>query len=180
MADASPLIELDIVAAEEPVAARGPLAEFWLMFFLGMLVAEIWMRKLVSLNKRTARIWLVAAVTVMLTARFILGYWSKWSLLFEGFASAALIAALVIGPRFALHEVLEIKPLRFFGRISYSYYLYHPLALGVFVPILMIVVSPSWFQAHPFLGSAAIAITTVGAAIPLGYASFILTEKPMI
>ena len=32
MADASPLIELDIVAAEEPVAARGPLAEFWLAY----------------------------------------------------------------------------------------------------------------------------------------------------
>ena len=32
MADASPMIDLPIVAAEEPVAARGPLAEFWLAY----------------------------------------------------------------------------------------------------------------------------------------------------
>ena len=100
--------------------------------------------------------------------------------MFEGFASAALIAALVFGPRLALHEVLERKLFRFFGRISYSYYLYHPLALGVFVPILTIITPPSWLQAHPFLGSAAIAITTVGATIPLAYISFVLTERPMI
>ena len=156
------------------------IAEFVFMFFLGMLVAEIWMQKLVSLNKGLARIGIIAAVAVMLSARFLLGYGSKWSVLFEGFASAALIAALVLGPRFALHDVLEMKPLRFLGRISYSFYLYHPLALGVFVPILTIMVSAPWLQAHPFLGSAAIAITTVGAAILLGYGSFVVTEKPMI
>ena len=156
------------------------IAEFVFMFFLGMLVAEIWMQKLVSLNKGTARIWIIAGIVVMLSARFVLGYGSKWSLLFEGFASAALIAALVLGPRFTLHDVLEMKPLRFLGRTSYSFYLYHPLALGVFVPTLTLMASPSWLQAHPFLGSAAIAITTVGATILLGYGSYVWTEKPMI
>ena len=121
------------------------------MFFIGMLVAEIWMRKLVSLSKATARIGTIIALVVMLSARFIFGYASKWSLLFEGFASGALIAALVLGPRFSLHDVLEMKPFRFLGRISYSYYLYHPLALAVFVPTLTNLVSPSWLQAHPFL-----------------------------
>ena len=175
------LILLSIVTLFSPkLAFRTLIGDFVFMFFIGMLVAEIWMRKLLSLNKKTARIGIIAAIAVMLSARFVFGYWSKWSLLFEGFASAALIAALVLGPRFALHDVLEMKPLRFLGRISYSYYLYHPLALGVFVPTLTILVSPSWLQAHPFLGSAAIAITTVGATISLGYASFVLTEKPMI
>ena len=67
------------------------IAEFVFMFFLGMLVAEIWMSRLLALNRRRARSCLVAAVTVMLSARFILGYGSKWSLLFEGFASAACL-----------------------------------------------------------------------------------------
>jgi peptidoglycan/LPS O-acetylase OafA/YrhL len=73
-----------------------------------------------------------------------------------------------------------MKRLRFLGRTSYSFYLYHPLALGVFVPTLTLMASPSWLQAHPFLGSAAIAITTVGATILLGYGSYVWTEKPMI
>lgn len=175
------LILLSIVTLFSPrLAFRTLIGDFVFMFFIGMLVAEIWMQKLISLNNGTARIGIIAAVAVMLSARFFLGYGSKWSLLFEGFASAALIATLVLGPRFALHDVLEMKPLRFLGRISYSVYLYHPLALGVFVPILTIMASPSWLQAHPFLGSAAIAITTVGATILLGYGSFVLTEKPMI
>jgi peptidoglycan/LPS O-acetylase OafA/YrhL len=156
------------------------IAQFVFMFFLGMLVAEIWMSRSVALTKMSARLWLAAAITMMLTARFILGYGSKWSLLFEGLASAALIAALVLGPRLAIHDVLEMKPLRFLGRISYSYYLYHPLALGVFLPILTIIVSPSWLQAHPFLATTALAVSTAAATIPLAYGSFVLTEKPMI
>jgi len=175
------LVVLGIITLFAKKLMLGKLvAEFVFMFFLGMLVAEIWMRKSVALSKRSTSLWLVGAVTVMLTARFILGYGSKWSLLFEGFASAALIAALVLGPRLAIHDVLETKPLRFLGRISYSYYLYHPLALGVFLPVLTIMVSPSWLQAHPFLATAALAIATSAVAIPLGYGSFVLTEKPMI
>ncbi len=175
------LLILSIATLFSPkLAFRTLIGDFVFMFFIGMLVAEIWMRKLVSLSKATARIGTIIALVVMLSARFIFGYASKWSLLFEGFASGALIAALVLGPRFSLHDVLEMKPFRFLGRISYSYYLYHPLALAVFVPTLTNLVSPSWLQAHPFLSSAAIAITTVGATIPLGYGSFILTEKPMI
>jgi peptidoglycan/LPS O-acetylase OafA/YrhL len=156
------------------------IADYVFMFFLGMLVAEIWQQKLVSLNKKTAKIWIISASAVLMSARFIIGHYSKWSLLFEGCASAALIAALVLGPRFVLHDVLEMRVFRFLGRISYSFYLYHPIALVVLVPTLTIVVSPTWLQIHPFLGSAAIAIATVAVAIPLGYGSFVLTEKPMI
>jgi peptidoglycan/LPS O-acetylase OafA/YrhL len=175
------LIILSIITLFSPkLAYRTLIGDFVFMFFLGMLVAEIWVQKLVSLNKETARSWIIAAVAVMLSARFFLGYGSKWSLLFEGFASAAFIAAIVLGPRFAIHDVLEMKPFRFLGRISYSFYLYHPLALAVFVPTLTILVPPYWLSAHPFLGSATIAITTFGATILLAYVSFVFTEKPMI
>jgi peptidoglycan/LPS O-acetylase OafA/YrhL len=156
------------------------IGEFVFMFFLGMLVAEIWMRRSKSFDARTSRIWFGVALAVLLSARFFLGEGTKWSFLVEGFASAAMIAALVLGPRLAVHDILETKPLRFLGRISYSFYLYHPLALGVFAAILALVVSPLWLEAHPFLGSATIAIVTVAVTIPLGYASYALTEKPMI
>jgi peptidoglycan/LPS O-acetylase OafA/YrhL len=156
------------------------IAGFVFLFFLGMLAAEIGIRKLVLLNERTAKICLVASVTLMLTARFFLGYTSKWSLLFEGFGATVLVAALALGPRLAVHTILETKALRFLGRISYSYFLYHPLMLAVFVPILIFIASPVWLDIHPFLGSAVIAIVTVAMTIPLGYVSYLLIEKPMI
>jgi peptidoglycan/LPS O-acetylase OafA/YrhL len=174
------LVGLGLVTLFLPRLMAGKLiSQFAFMFFLGMLVAEIWLSRSAALNKTTATIWLIAAITVMLTARFLVGYGSRWSLLLEGFASAALIAALVLGPRLAIHDVLERAPLRFLGRISYSYYLYHPLALGVFFPIL-ILVSPSGWLDHPFPAGTALAVSTAGAAVFLGYGSFILTEKPMI
>jgi peptidoglycan/LPS O-acetylase OafA/YrhL len=75
---------------------------------------------------------------------------------------------------------LETKALRFLGRISYSYFLYHPLMLAVFVPILILIASPTWLDIHPFLGSTVIAIVTASLTIPLGYVSYLLIEKPMI
>jgi peptidoglycan/LPS O-acetylase OafA/YrhL len=156
------------------------IGDFVFMFLFGMLAAEIWQRKLISLSRTAAMAGVVAAIVMMLCARFLLGYLSKWSYLFEGLGSATLIAALVLGPRLAVHDVLERKPLRFLGRISYSFYLYHPVALALLLPVLTVVASPGWLQQHPFLGSAALAIPTVPAAILFGYVSFVLIEKPMM
>jgi peptidoglycan/LPS O-acetylase OafA/YrhL len=100
--------------------------------------------------------------------------------LFEGFGATVLVTALALGPRLAVHTILETKALRFLGRISYSYFLYHPLMLAVFVPILILIASPAWLDIHPFLGSAVIAIVTVAVTVPLGYVSYLLIEKPMI
>jgi peptidoglycan/LPS O-acetylase OafA/YrhL len=175
------LVVLGVVTLFAPeLLFRKLIASFVFMFFLGMLAAEIGIRKLVLLNERTAKISLVAGLTLMLTARFFLGYGSKWSLLFEGFGATVLVAILALGPRLAVHTILETKALRFLGRISYSYFLYHPLMLAVFAPILILIASPPWLDIHPFLGSAVIAIVTVAVTIPLGYVSYLLIEKPMI
>ena len=174
------LVLIGLIMLFAPILVfRKLIGQFVFMFFLGMLVAELRLNNL-PLKGRTAKIWLVAAVVSLLSARFVISYSSKWALVVEGVASAALIAALVLGPRSAVHNLLELEPFRFLGRISYSFYLYHPLAFGIFIPLLTIWASPSWLQAHPFLGSVAIAAVTTIATIPLGYASYMLTEKPMM
>jgi hypothetical protein len=51
--------------------------------------------------------------------------------------------------------------------------------LGVFFPIRIVAYPSGWLD-HPFLAGTALAVSTAGVAVFLGYGSFILTEKPMI
>jgi peptidoglycan/LPS O-acetylase OafA/YrhL len=150
--------------------------EFAFMFFGGMVVAELWMEQK-TLDWRTTIRMIAIAVPVLLLARSILGQGSKYSELVEGCAATVFVAAVVLGPRFALHDILETRTLRFFGRISYSFYLYHPLALYF---AFAAVATSDWMMSRPLIGSAAIALISVAITIPLGCASFSLTERPMI
>jgi peptidoglycan/LPS O-acetylase OafA/YrhL len=156
------------------------LSIYLFTFFLGMLVAELFLGKALRISAGLAKAVLPVALFVMLSARFLLGYGSNWSVLTEGIAGAVLVGILVGGPRLSLHSLLEMRPIRFIGRISYSYYLYHPMALLLLLPAIIHFMSMSALQAHPFLGSTLIAATTVVAALPLAWASFVLVEKPMI
>jgi len=150
------------------------------MFFFGMLVAELGREGHIVIDAKPARIAVILAVASMMTARLLLGYASLWSLLFEAIASAVLVGVLAFGPRLAAHDVLEARPLRSLGRISYSFYLYHPLALGLVVPCLGWLLSEAVLAVHPFVGSTAIAMISVGVAIPLAMASRMVVERPMI
>ncbi len=150
--------------------------EFVFMFFGGMVVAELWMEQ-TSLDWRTTIRMIAIAVPVLLFARSILGQGSKYSELVEGCAATVFVAAVVLGPRFALHDILETRTLRFLGRISYSFYLYHPLALYF---AFAAVATSDWMMSRPLIGSAAIALISIAITIPLGCASFSLTERPMI
>lgn len=172
---------LGIVVLFSPnLVAHALIGDFVFMFFAGMLVAEFLSRRSMALTRRTAITTAITAVALMLCARYVLGYGSKWSILLEGLSSAALISALLFGPRFWLHDVLSGRLLRFLGRISYSFYLYHPLALAVLVPLMTVLVGAVWTLDHPFLFSAAIAISTLALSIPLGYASYKWIERSMI
>ena len=150
------------------------------MFFFGMLVAEFGREGLIAVGAKAAKIGIILAIASMMSARLLLGYGSLWSLLVEAIASAVLVGVLAFGPRLAVHDVLEVRPLRSLGRISYSYYLYHPVALGLVVPCLGWLLSEAALAAHPFVGSTAIALISVGVTIPLAAASHMLVERPMI
>jgi peptidoglycan/LPS O-acetylase OafA/YrhL len=150
------------------------------MFCFGMLVADLGRKGILRAGAKTAKICAILAVAAMMSARLLLGYGSLWSLLVEGTGSAVLIGVLAFGPRLAAHDIFETKPLRFLGRISYSFYLYHPLALALVVPWLTWVLSEAALAAHPFVGSMAIALISVALTIPLAMASYTLVERPMI
>jgi peptidoglycan/LPS O-acetylase OafA/YrhL len=111
---------------------------------------------------------------VLVSARFLLGYGTKLSLLIEGLGSAYLIGALAYGRRTSCHAILRKSWARFLGRISYSFYLYHPLALACFAPIIL-----RW-SLDPFVTAGLIAVTTIVVTLPISLTSFIAVELPFM
>lgn len=116
----------------------------------------------------------------MLSARFLLGYAARGALITEAVGAMVIVAVLAYGPRLAVHSIFETAPLRFLGRTSYSFYLYHPLALGAGMAVLTALATRHVMEAHPFVWSAIIAVTTISFTIPLAWASFTWVEKPMV
>jgi peptidoglycan/LPS O-acetylase OafA/YrhL len=156
------------------------VVDYQFMFVMGMLVAELPLRDRLRNQSRAVKYAMVAALVAMLSARFLLGYASRWSMLIEGAAAAALVGLLACGPRLAVHNLLEWHPIRFLGRISYSFYLYHATTLAVLVPVATWYVTASRLTAHPFLSSLIVAATATAFTIPLAWLSYNLVERPMM
>jgi peptidoglycan/LPS O-acetylase OafA/YrhL len=156
------------------------IVDYQFMFIFGMLVAELPMRDQLRKESLAVKIAAVASLVAMLGARFLLGYSSRWSLLIEGAAAAAVTGLLAYGPRLAVHNLLEWHPIRFLGRISYSFYLYHATALALLVPATGWYMTTPWLNARPFLATLIIATTATVVTTPLAWLSYKLVERPMM
>jgi len=87
-------------------------------------------------------------------------------LFYTGVAATAFIACTVADP--TLQKALEIKPLAFLGKISYSLYLWHVIVIGVL------------FRALDGLSSPAIAALCIACSIGVAAIMYRLTEVPFI
>jgi len=57
-------------------------------------------------------------------------------ILLEVIASAWLIASIAYGPPTAIFRPLDLPIVRFYGRISYSFYLLHPIGIAMAIRLL--------------------------------------------
>jgi peptidoglycan/LPS O-acetylase OafA/YrhL len=71
-----------------------------------------------------------AGALIALAAAALLGG-SKHRMLIEAWSATVLLGILVYGRQAAIAKFLGLGPIRFLGRISYSFYLLHPLGLAV-------------------------------------------------
>jgi peptidoglycan/LPS O-acetylase OafA/YrhL len=149
------------------IAANG-IETFAFMFFLGMLVAES-----AAVARRLTPVINTIAIVALLTCRFILGYVSPWAILTEGIAAAFLVANVAYGRSSVVHRMLDRPGSRWLGRISYSFYLYHPLAL----PFAVFTLSRD--VANPIARLAEYAVLIVALTLPIGWVSWRFVEQPI-
>jgi peptidoglycan/LPS O-acetylase OafA/YrhL len=153
------------------------LCEFLFMFYLGMFGAWIGSaRPTRDYEARLTPIGCLLATICLLSARMIIGYSSKWAVLVEGLSGAYLVTSLAFGRRWWIHTILESGFLRFLGKISYSLYLYHPLALPVIGFGLVYRLLPN----YDLLTIPTLVVLTLCGTIPMAWASFTVIEAPAI
>ena len=156
------------------------LVDYQFMFVFGMLVAEFPIRDQLQNRSRVVAFAMVAALVAMLIARLLLGYVSRWSLLIEAVAAATIIGLLAYGPRLAVHNCLEWHSMRFVGRISYSFYLYHATAVTLLIPAAIWYMTTAELNAYPFFGSLIVATTGIIITLPIAWLSYYCIELPML
>ena len=128
-----------------------------------------------ALDVPRARAWAARYVTTTVWLGFVVLYGAVWAryrtqpTCWEGMLAALLVAGTVVRPNAVPGRVLELSPLRWVGRISYSLY----LANNVFVPFrsIGIPMTLGLLQRAPFN-----VVAVLGSSIALYY----LVERPMI
>ena len=164
---------------------------YWIIQFLlapALFTLLVRIPKIRSLISRFFKPWLALLATLLMMTghqwsendKVLKQGWASFSTitflianqnyLFYGFA--LLVIAVMLNPRSLSTRVLELSPLRFFGRLSYSIYLWHIL---FFIPVYLpdLVHSPllNALSARPWKYLA----TFITALL-----SYYLVEKPMI
>ena len=104
---------------------------------------------------------------------------SGWILLVEAISAAALIAILVGRPDIGLFRPLDLSIVRFYGRISYSFYLLHPLTFLIY-PVTVATILQMWPGLSAFAVGTILTILSIIAITPLAYLSWRWIEIPAI
>ena len=156
---------------------HGAFTGYLFLFYLGYLLPELGPALFNKINKSHVR-WLFpwAPLVIFLGA----DRWGDELRILQGAAAAGIIGQLLYGTEHRVNQWLDAPLARFYGRISYSFYLWHDLVLIVlgrtvahFVPKAVLV--PGALVLGAIVLLASIAITTGIAAL-----CFKWVERPFV
>lgn len=157
------------------------LGNFFIMFILGAALPAIVERTHFRLSSFNTFLTLVLSFLTLGAARGIFGWDSPWALLLEAMASAILVAVTIWGkPIFAL-TALEHWSARLLGRLSYSFYLYHPLFAAVVTPPFLLIAAKFGLMANwPLACGVLLSALTVPPALLAAHWSYWRVEMPSL
>jgi len=162
--------------------AWGHLAvDYWFAFYLGMIV-ETRGRAWVSLVTRKFRLAPVAIVSYAVMALPALLFTDRppYTPMLEALGAFSLISLVVWCDKATLFRVLDHPLLRWNGRLSYSFYLWHYFILTMAVRALYLAFSPALLYENEVVVCALTAAVTVAAALAVARLSYGWIELPFI
>jgi peptidoglycan/LPS O-acetylase OafA/YrhL len=156
---------------------QGQLLPYLFMFWLGYLLPQIgpWL----SARFKAHRLWsfglLLLAVTIFLRA-----HQTRVELWAEPLGATLLLACLVWGRPFGLYRGLDHPVVRFYGRISYSFYLLHFPVLYALSLVALRLLPAETLLRWPNFAAIWLGATSVLAVTPLAWLTYVGVEKPGI
>jgi len=147
--------------------------------FTGGLITSLYARPLIE-RLRPSGPWLGVFVAGFLLSRPLLGWWSPWAILFEvAFAGGAV--AMIAWGTFAWRGNTRLAALaRYYGRISYSFYLLHPISLIVIYDLQEPLGAAISAGAPPWLLMFGLFIGSTAVVTPLAHLQYRFVEQPGI
>ena len=140
---------------------------------------RIYLRKADSLNLRRPLLWLGVVIVGFAITRPIVGWSSYWTILLETIFGGSIVALLAFGGfRTPAGRLFSIA--RFFGKISFSFYLLHPIVL-MYQKLFSAPVTEAVARGvHPLAICAVLFAASVCFTTPLALAQYQLIELPFI
>ena len=147
-------------------------------FVFGLLVPTLGRRLVESLTRRHAGALMLVLAAAFFGAREVLGYASNWAAITEAATSFLLLAGIAYRGELALFRPLDWSLAHYYGRISFSFYLVHPITLIVVWKMPETVAQ--WLAAGvPSLAIAlGLGVLSAVAVTPLAVLCFRLFEAP--
>jgi peptidoglycan/LPS O-acetylase OafA/YrhL len=100
-------------------------------FMLGVMAFVVGRPLVREWSPRAAQVGLAAAAVAFFATRPLVGFASNWSVILEAAFGAVIVALLAFAQTNKQNALLDSSVAKFYGRISYSFYLVHPLTLLV-------------------------------------------------
>lgn len=153
---------------------------FFPAFYLGLVIPTLG-RSFAELVVRHARGGLAPLAVCYLAIVVTGGYWDSPLAQFAACLGAfGFISLIVFGTPGIANAALRSPPLRWFGRISYSFYLWHFYVMVWLVAFAMRLLPASFVYAHDVVFFLAILSLSVAAAAVVAQISYRFVELPAI
>ena len=151
------------------------------MFYLGYLLPEIGPSLMAFLNSiRCGR----SLMLLLAGAGYFGARWIKWpvmgSYLLETVSGAFLICCVLYGVELRAYRLLDHPIVKFYGRISYSFYLLHFFCLFLVSLLFLKWVPEELLSGHTLWFGWFLWLASTAVATPLAWLSYVAIEKPAI
>ena len=157
---------------------------FMFMFYAGYLIPLIGPSVVGYLRQTRQRaIWVMAgALILLLGSGLVRGRQLiiEEGLLIETFGASVLIACLLYGKDFGFYKLLDHSVTRFYGRISYSLYLWHLFCLFLVSRNVIVRIPKECLWRYSLLWALVLWLLSALAATLMAYVSYRFIEKPLI
>lgn len=172
------LLGLSVVSQLNP-------ARYLFMFYTGLLIAQHGRGIMGWVNRAGALRRLAGPVSLLLlcSGRFWHGHGSHslpWALAADGLVAGLFVVVLLHGPEERWNRVLDWPVSRFFGRISYSFYIYHMVVLYLIAKCVIQRASPSALASHTLAWCGLFFVVSTAVATLVAWVSYRLVELPCI
>ena len=149
--------------------------------FIGGMLAFFGGRQAIGfLPPRWTALTFAVAFVAMCLARLLLGFSSNWAAIVEALLAAIVVAYLAFGALGTFGRLFDHSVVRFYGRISYSFYLLHPLTLW-FAALAPEILGALVLSGIPTaLVAFGVSAVTILAITPLAWLIYRFVERPSI